>query len=278
MFRIIIQGKTMIELRSNVVAYLAAMNDFTEASTERQDLKKIHVTLPLPAAPSPEPARSIPEFAQSRMNVPLPIPSASVPTVSPPSIAAAPVLSVSNDYGVDSRGLPWDERIHAVTQGKNKDGSWRNRRGVEPALIIKVEGELKSQGFVNVAQPGPALPPPVPVSPFGPPPTVPFIPQIVPPTVAPPTQSSPAPVTVAPTPTIPASVAPVISAHTFQTFKEHLVATLGRLVTEGKLTQEYVNQLKTYFKVEQIWQVNDEQCNEMFENFAANGLITKAQQ
>src|ERR1043165_8322493 len=36
---------------------------------------------------------------------------------------------------VDSRGLPWDERIHAGTKATNADGSWRNKRGVDKALV-----------------------------------------------------------------------------------------------------------------------------------------------
>ena len=43
---------------------------------------------------------------------------------------------------VDSRGLPWDERIHASTKATNGDGSWRNKRGVDKALLEAVEAEL----------------------------------------------------------------------------------------------------------------------------------------
>lgn len=43
---------------------------------------------------------------------------------------------------VDSRGLPWDERIHAGTKATNADGSWRNKRGVDKALLEAVETEL----------------------------------------------------------------------------------------------------------------------------------------
>lgn len=43
---------------------------------------------------------------------------------------------------VDSRGLPWDERIHAGTKATNADGSWRNKRGVDKALVEAVEAEL----------------------------------------------------------------------------------------------------------------------------------------
>lgn len=55
---------------------------------------------------------------------------------------------------VDSRGLPWDERIHASTKATNGDGSWRNKRGVDKALLEAVEAELAGSGSVpNVPEP-----------------------------------------------------------------------------------------------------------------------------
>jgi hypothetical protein len=49
---------------------------------------------------------------------------------------------------VDSRGLPWDERIHAGTKATNADGSWRNKRGVDKALVETVEAELAGSDAV----------------------------------------------------------------------------------------------------------------------------------
>jgi hypothetical protein len=48
---------------------------------------------------------------------------------------------------VDSRGLPWDERIHASTKATNGDGSWRNKRGVDKALVEAVEAELAASAL-----------------------------------------------------------------------------------------------------------------------------------
>jgi hypothetical protein len=50
---------------------------------------------------------------------------------------------------VDSRGLPWDERIHAGTKATNADGSWRNKRGVDKALLEAVEAELAGGAVPN---------------------------------------------------------------------------------------------------------------------------------
>lgn len=60
-------------------------------------------------------------------------------------VEQVPSDSMPNPEGapdVDSRGLPWDERIHASTKATNGDGSWRNKRGVDKALLDQVEQEL----------------------------------------------------------------------------------------------------------------------------------------
>ncbi len=50
---------------------------------------------------------------------------ADMPVVASP----APVVSpVADD--VDKNGIPWDERIHAGTKGKTKEGVWKRRKGV----------------------------------------------------------------------------------------------------------------------------------------------------
>jgi hypothetical protein len=69
----------------------------------------------------------------------------------------------------DIHGLPWDARIHAATKVRLQDGSWRQRRGVDPALVVSVEAELRgiiAAPAVHVAAPAPnvvAFVPPAPV-------------------------------------------------------------------------------------------------------------------
>lgn len=77
---------------------------------------------------------------------PAPAPLAAVPP-------APPVASA-----LDKAGLPWDERIHAGSRAKTADGSWRMKRGVDPAIVAQVEGELKAL----MGLPAPAIPPPPP--------------------------------------------------------------------------------------------------------------------
>lgn len=68
---------------------------------------------------------------------------ASQPNAAPdPSQDVEPLF---NSGEVDSRGYPWDERIHASTQAKNADGTWRNKRGVSKELVEEVEAEFREQ-------------------------------------------------------------------------------------------------------------------------------------
>lgn len=62
---------------------------------------------------------------------------------------------------LDSSGLPWDERIHAGTKSKNKDGAWTGRRGLsdaEKAAVPAIEAELRARVAQSAA---PAAPAPV---------------------------------------------------------------------------------------------------------------------
>lgn len=296
MFKIFIGGRTMAELKENVRQCFEELEG--KNHTVPQGESQSHIEPPwVDATPTAEPIVN-PIYPEPLPPPPtFPNPFAPPPHV-PAQVATPAAPQNMMEFGVDSKGLPWDERIHSVSQGTNKDGSWRYRRGVEDAQIEVVEQELlakmKLSGVqpaevlrpgpvptpppspvAQVASPLPPIPPPAPVpAPFLQPPVV---LQAVPQTpIQQPIAPPPAPA-VAPTPQAPASIAPILSAHTVQTFKDNLVATLGRLVSEKKLTQEYVNQLKAYFGVEQIWQVNDAQAAEMFESFCLNGLLVKAE-
>lgn len=151
---------------------------------------------------------------------------------------------------LDSEGLPWDSRIHSNTKNKNSDGTWRNLRGVDKELLNKVRYELLSKRttpvVVQEVVEAPVLP-----------------------AVIEQAMTVPGPV-VAPAPAMPSMVA---KGHTVETFIANFPMILANLITEGKVTQEYINQLKAYFGVEQIWAINDTQKTEMFGSFTAAGLI-----
>lgn len=70
---------------------------------------------------------------------------------------------------VDADNLPWDERIHASTKTKNKDGTWRALRGVDPDILARVTAELKGVMGAKVEPTGDApAAPPIPPAPPAP--------------------------------------------------------------------------------------------------------------
>ncbi|MBK1709833.1 hypothetical protein [Marichromatium gracile] len=57
------------------------------------------------------------------------------------------------DSGVDARGIPWDERIHSSSRARTADGAWRRKRGVDPALVERIERELMDEGDLTTNPP-----------------------------------------------------------------------------------------------------------------------------
>lgn len=73
-----------------------------------------------------------------------------------------------DDHSLDSAGLPWDARIHASTRTKLKaDGRWKQKRGVDVAIVEAVEAELRAVMAIP-APPAAATPPPPPPPPLPP--------------------------------------------------------------------------------------------------------------
>ncbi len=182
---------------------------------------------------------------------------------------------------VDSAGMPWDERIHASSRAVTSKGLWRSRRGVEPAEIARVENELrgKKQHTAPVAQqypPAPAFPGPVPTEAVNTPP--PFAPPSLVPPLGNAPVASPAPAVTATPSALPApsAMTAVVSlAHNVQTFKANMFPVLAELTKQGKINQEYIASLKSYFQVAEIWNINDAQTNELFESLCNSGLLTR---
>jgi hypothetical protein len=178
---------------------------------------------------------------------------------------------------LDSRGIPWDSRIHTQQKTKIKDGSWRTRRGMDKSIVAQVEAEIKQ----NMAAPA-VIPPSVPpVAEAITPTTEPVIAatnvQVAAPSVdvTPPTPQSEVTPLATPTNAIPQPL--TMAAHSLETFKLNLVPTIANLVQTGKVTQSYINQLQEYFKVNAIFEIfnNDAHVEELFDNFVKAGLISK---
>lgn len=275
-FRVTIVGETAAELRANIFEFLGLDKEPVPEPAEEQG----DFLTQAAARPTSRTATETLRIRAEQFTTPnLP----SIPVAQPASVSAMPSLSPigANEFGFDTKGLPWDERIHSATQAKTKDGSWRYKRGVEDSYINQVENELRQRaGAAPIAQ---MAAPPIP-HPVAPPVAAPALtiaqpPVALPPNTPPGFASAPvAPVSapaVAPPPPFPVPAA-LPSAHTVETFKAHMVKIMSDLINERKLNQDYLNQLKAYFKVEQIWNVNEQQAAELFENFVAHGLIVKA--
>jgi hypothetical protein len=94
----------------------------------------------------------------------------------------ADALATVENVEVDSTGLPWDERIHASTKGKNADGSFKKRRGVDDLTFQRVANAIRVTAgapATPAAVPAPPVavaPVPAPPAPAVPPPPAPAAP------------------------------------------------------------------------------------------------------
>lgn len=90
--------------------------------------------VPLPIAPEAMTANTL-------TATPTPVPLPPVPTAPGMVAPTTPASGVE----LDSKGLPWDERIHAGTKSKLKSGEWKAKKQVDPALVASVEAELRAR-------------------------------------------------------------------------------------------------------------------------------------
>lgn len=97
-------------------------------------------------------------------------PAESATTAESVTTAAAPA-----GVEVDSDGLPWDHRIHALGAGGahnklKKTQQWKKKRGVDAALVAEVEAELRAAMSAGPANPVVTTvePSPAPASPASP--------------------------------------------------------------------------------------------------------------
>lgn len=261
MFKLFLAAPTMLELKAKLQEAADHIND-PNAVQVAEDLG--YDTNPNHAESStPEPKQDFAEgahLATDRDDDPVPEDE-----------------NTGDDSGeLDARGFPWDKRIHAATKAKTKDGSWRYRRGVTDDEIKEIEKKLKaSLPAAQDTEPTPQLEMPAPsLVPPPPPPTVPVaVPVFQQPVAQPVPVAAPPMYTNIPMPPVQAAK----PAHTFETFKANIIPLLAQLVSSGALTQQYLQELATYFGVDQVWKVKDDdaKAREMFENFVAAGLITR---
>lgn len=281
MFRLTVEAPTFHEMRTKLQEAANYIYDDATSSAADDDEGDGDGARPVLAARVPiqstgvampafrnDPPPAMPAFAATDVTHPnnahyaptmhapaSPMPAYAAPPM--PAFAAQPAPVQNGAVELDSRGIAWNAEVHSETKAFNKDGSWRARRGVDKAELKRVEKQAAApQAF------SPVPPPPAP-------------------TVEVPTFQQPA--------AVPAPVAqrayqdiqipdgPVPSAHTLETFRANIIPVMSGLVRDKKIDQAYVEQLKDWFKVKEIWHVrdNEQQLAELFNNFVKAGLITR---
>lgn len=164
------------------------------------------------------------------------------------------------DNELDSEGIPWDSRIHSSSKKKIANGTWRLARGTSDEQAAPIKAELRAR--VNASQAQTGFQPPVYQAPVQPAPQATML--VTPPQV----QSVP----VYQPPTVPVMQQ---SGHTLETFKAQFPMVLTSLINEKKINQDYINTLKNYFGVAEIWAINDEQKAELFNSFVEYRFVQK---
>lgn len=119
------------------------------------------VAAPLPPAVAPSIAGAVPlpiapeaMTANTSTATPTPAfvpPAPTAPATDAPTASVAAPMTPASAVELDSKGLPWDDRIHAGTKSKIAKGEWKAKRGVEPALTAQVEAELRARVAAPVA-------------------------------------------------------------------------------------------------------------------------------
>jgi len=110
-----------------------------------------------------DPSRTAPVDTQAHTlagSAPLP----PVPQPGTPVNTAAP--QSPNHAEVDSKGMPWDERIHSSSRAKVAGGTWKYKRGVSEEEVKRVENELHNpslEELFTAPVPGSGIVPPPPV-------------------------------------------------------------------------------------------------------------------
>ena len=227
----------------------------------------------LAGQPTPSRDREIPITSEEEEVVDFPEdPYKDIPKghVRPAAEVASPAAPDAGTPEYDSKGMPWDPRIHSATKAVTAKGLWRYRRGVEQTDIDRIEATVQ-RGIAD--SPAPVKSEPVHAPVITEMLTVPVA-DPVPPVVEPIAPVIPFPAQAPAPPVIDPKAVSLV--HSLETFKASMVAVCAKLVMERKLTPEYVEGLKKHFNVQQLWDLNEEQKGQMFETFVQYNLVTKA--
>ena len=101
-----------------------------------QYAEKLSAAIPPPVAPIAAFKPMV--LSEAGPTIP-PAPPVVLAGATPPPPPAAPPPGID----VDAAGMPWDGRIHSSSKAKVADGTWRQKRNLDPALLSSVTAELK---------------------------------------------------------------------------------------------------------------------------------------
>lgn len=185
-----------------------------------------------------------------------------------------PPNTTTDTSDVDSRGLPWDARIHSSNREKGKDGVWRRRRGVSEEVEKQVEAELRGQASAKQVPPFGSMAPEQYKAVVAPMPTtehrvaLPENPGVL--------QTAQIPAQPMPNFAPPAPVLPP-NTHNVESFRNNLVNILNDLVVAGKINHQWINDQKPQFGGKDVtqWHENQAACAGLFEMFVQYGLVNK---
>lgn len=251
MFKVCVQASSFEELKQQLEPMFKMMDKFSQ---------------PAPTTPAD---LGYEDDEESTPEPEMPKPVAIAPVAAP--VAASPSTdNDDDDVGTsaggaspdrDSRGIPWDNRIHSSNRGMKKDGTWKYRRNVDDAMIKQIEAGLTAPVVAVPIPEVPNMPPAV---------TTPALPPALPPVTAPVV----APVApVAPPP--PVTAAPKAPAHSLITFRSNFVTILNDLINQGKIDQTWIASVTNHYKLGGIWELTkyDQYLTEVFESFVGWGFI-----
>lgn len=103
--------------------------------------------------PVPPPPPNFADTAAPATPAPPAITAVDVGTVVSGSLLNVAPISVASLAEYDSAGMPWDERIHQKGKSRKKDGTWKLKKGPDPATVQAVTIELYARKISTVASP-----------------------------------------------------------------------------------------------------------------------------
>jgi len=254
MIKIQVQGKTMQEIRAELIRAANEISDGSEPAAKQVEFAKETAKI----------LEEVPEVKQveklNKPQFPIDMPKAAAQT-------AEDIASPTHD----KRGIPYDSRIHSSSRSFKADGTWRMKKGAEPELVAQVEAETRVEFPKQVVQ-GSPLPTSQPVIPPAP---VSEVKVEIPKSSAPPLAAAQTPLVEQIAPPATKEFRP--AAHTFDTFKTNFAMVLHDLVKFEKIDQNWINEMKKHYKVEEVWNLigDDKALRQLYDHFGHYGMITK---